>query len=222
MTRTGMTRPANPPQTTPQTQPTQATQPTQPTQTTQPTQPTQQPQPTRAARTTRTPRLLAMAAAGVLLAACDAREAPPAPVAAEDFAGCYALSRVGLDMDGVDRPLPPPPTETPVAFELSPHASEEMPGYFVLLVPAGADGAPVAGGAWTLAADSAVILWQGARRSYALTVAVDGDTLRGSGRLATMPHALSSSVVLIRQPCDEESMVPARSTGIPGPRPRVL
>jgi hypothetical protein len=165
-----------------------------------------------------------LAGAILLVAACG--EAGPRGPEPEDFAGCYTLSRVAVDADGgggMPGPAGPAgPPGGPMTFELSPVASEELPGYYVLRVPAGEAGAPVAGGAWTLYADSAVIVWQGARRTYAMVVAVDGDTLRGSGKMMRDPHQRSSRVLMVRQSCDDATLVPARSTPAAGPRPQVL
>ncbi|CAN5721050.1 hypothetical protein BH23GEM9_BH23GEM9_12670 [soil metagenome] len=144
----------------------------------------------------------------------------------DEYAGCYKLVVVAVDLDDPWR-RPSVPVDLPDVFELMSQGHEPLPGYQVLGVPRRVDGSPSAAGAWTAWGDSIVVVWKTAIDTYALTLALGGDTLKGSWETIRLRHRRSSPVVFARQPCEGSDMVPAASgaTGAPGDeaagRPRV-
>jgi hypothetical protein len=158
----------------------------------------------------------------LILAAAFAACSPPAAEVrhevstADQFAGCYSIERVAVD---VDAPLAhDAPAELPRLFRLFDEPRNDLPGYYVLGVPRTGMGAPAAGGAWTLDGDSVVVIWQLHGLAYSASLGASGDSLRGTG-LEVRQTRLTSHVLWYRGlPCEMTDLVPARVDSVTRPR----
>jgi hypothetical protein len=158
----------------------------------------------------------------LILAAAFAACSPPAAevrhetVTAEQFAGCYSIERMAVD---VDDPLAhDTPAELPRLFRLFDEPRNDLPGYYVLGVPPTGTGAPAAGGAWTLDGDSAAVIWQLRDVAYSASLGASGDTLRGTGREVRQTMLTSHVLWYRRLPCEMTDLVPARVDSVTRPR----
>jgi hypothetical protein len=110
--------------------------------------------------------------------------------------------------------------ELPRVFELREMAHHGLSGYRLIGVPPAPDGSPSVGGGWRIRGDSVLVVWQTQHHMYGMTVALAGDTLRGSGGPVRFEgrrriYHPFPGVVLERRPCLPGQLVPA---GIAPPR----
>lgn len=176
----------------------------------------------------------------------QSRQAGPAPysphsppldtdaAAVTGHAGCYAVVASGNELHGREHVL-----------ELRADSLPGVAGFYVLGVPAPPRGAAVAAGGWTIQRDSVFIMWRDDHAGFSMTLAADGDGLRGHmlpaqwtrGRAGSAPGPGDGTrddadgaydgaagdalgVTAVRRECDGD-MVPARNVfERPAQRPR--
>jgi hypothetical protein len=129
---------------------------------------------------------------------------------ADRYAGCYSPAAAMDTARAASAHL----GQLPDVFELREKAHDGLNGYRLIAVPPATDGAPSVGGGWRIRGDSVLVVWQTQQHMYGMTLALAGDTLRGSGgpvryegrRRIYHPFA---GVVLERRPCTPGELVPA-------------